>query len=184
MTDLELVEHIRTAVAEEFSKLGIAERVKQPIDNPFKRVEQILWNYPLFKGIVTEKQSQIDEVLESGIPSKSKSILEYSPHGGSSGGVVLEEETVESVVSALQADIVWVQQVIKRIDLALDTVRESPDFQMMWDYYIEGYDLETLATMYGMDRKTVASRKNKLVRQIAIQLFPKDTLDELVGGII
>lgn len=184
MTDLELVEHIRTAVSEEFNKLGIAERVKPTIDNPFKRVEQLLWNYHLFTGIIREKESQIADVLESGIPNKSKSILEYSPSGGGSSGVVLEEETVESVVSALQADIIWVQQVIKRIDLALDTVRESPDFQMMCDYYMGGYDLETLATKYCMDRKTVASRKNKLVRQIAIHLFPKETLDELVGGII
>lgn len=184
MTDLELIEHIRTAVSEEFGKLGIAERVKPTVDNPFKRVEQLLWNYHLFTGIITDKQNQIDEILVSGIPSKSKSILEYSPRGGGSSGVVLEEETVESVVSALQADIIWVQQVLKRIDLALDTVRDSADYQMMCDYYMGGHDLETLAIKYGMDRKTVASRKNKLVRQIAIHLFPKETLDELVGGII
>lgn len=184
MTDLELIEHIKTAVSEEFSKLGIADKIKTPVDNPFKRVEQLLWNYKLFTGIIEDKEQQIREVLESGIPNKSKSILEYSPRGGGISGITLEEETVESVVNALQADIVWVQQVIKRIDLALDTVRESPDFTMMCEYYMDGYDLETLATRYSMDRKTVASRKNKLVRQIAIQLFPKETLDELVGDII
>lgn len=175
---------VKEAVNEAFEQLGIGKKVKLTENSPFKRVEQILWNYTKFQGIVEEKEAQIREVLATGMIPKKTNPFEYNPSTNVVNGVTTDEETVEAVVNALQADIVWVQQVIARIDLALDTVRNSVDFDLLCDYYFGGMDLESLGLKYSMDRKTAARHKNALVRDISIQLFPKETLTDIVGDII
>ena len=152
MTDLKLLENINEAVAqcirEEFEKLGISERVKSNFENPFKRVEHILRNYKAFQDVIREKEHQIIEVVENGVPSKSGSIMEYHGDTGVVSGLKTEEETIEAVVYALNADIVWIQQVLKRVDLALDTVKDSPDYPLVEEYYFENRTRDYLAEKY------------------------------------
>lgn len=184
MNDLELLESIGKAVSdgikEEFERLGIAERVKNTLDNPFKRVEHLLRNYGAFQEVIAEKERQIMEVAENGVPTKSASIMQYQGNTGVVSGLKTEEETIEAVVVALNADIVWIQQVLKRVDLALNTVKDSPDYPMIMEYYFEGRTREYLAEKYGTSIPTVVKRKNKLVRQITLHLFPKDMIADLM----
>lgn len=184
MTDVQLIDSIGEAVTNgikaEFERLGIAEKVKSTFDNPFKRVEHILRNYGAFQAVIQEKEQQIIDVVENGVPSKSASIMEYHSHTGVVSSLKTEEETIEAVVDALNADIVWLRQVLKRVDLALETVKDSPDYPMLEEYYFECRTREYLAEKYGTSIPTVVKRKNKLVRQITLHLFPKDMIADLM----
>ena len=184
MTDAKLITEIKIAVDEAISKtfeqFGIGKTTKLTRIDPYKRMEQILYNYGEFQSIIEEKEKQIQEILENGLPERSKSILEYSPTGGAIEGIAIEEETVQSVVNALQEDIVWVKQVLERIDLALDAVENDTGYNILRAYYFDGYTIEECAKEYSINPRTVMSRKNKLVRRLAMTLFPKDMFYEMM----
>lgn len=180
MGNAQLIAEIKSAVHEEFEKHGIGTVNKITRVDPYKRMEQILYNYKTFSDIIVEKERQIKEILENGLPERSKSILEYSPTGGSIEGIAIEEETVQSVVNALQEDIVWVKQVLERIDLALDAVENDTGYNILRAYYFDGYTIEECAKEYSINPRTVMSRKNKLVRRLAMTLFPKDMFYEMM----
>lgn len=178
MTDVELLEQIRKIIKDELQATNELE--KQKVRNsPFKRAEQLLWNYELFEKIMKEKEVQKKEVLENGIPSKSKSILEYQEHGGVISDIVLEEETISEIIERLTSDIVWLQQAVSRIHLAIKAIESDENYPIFARYYFGGDTLDTIATDYCVDRKTIARRKNKLVQIMALHLFPKECLDEL-----
>lgn len=184
MTDAKLITEIKVAVDEAISKtfeqFGIGKTTKLTRIDPYKRMEQILYNYGEFQSIIEEKEKQIQEILENGLPERSKSILEYSPTGGAIESIAIEEETVQSVVRALQEDIVWVRQVLERIDLALETVCKHRDYMLVEDYYFGGMSRDELAGKYGLDPRTVMKRKNNLVKRLAMTLFPQEMFYEMM----
>lgn len=183
MTDKRLIEEIKNAVGETFESYGVNKTVKFTKIDPYKRMEQILYNYGEFDNIIREKEKQIEEVLANGLPQSSKSILEYHPTGGSIEGVNIEEETVQAVVRALQEDIVWVRQVLQRIEYALGTVENEVGYELLSDYYFDGLTIENLVEKYELNKNTVMSRKNKLVRKLAMILFPQDMFYEMIGDV-
>lgn len=184
MTDAKLITEIKVAVDEAISKtfeqFGIGKTTKLTRIDPYKRMEQILYNYGEFQSIIEEKEKQIQEILENGLPERSKSILEYSPSGGAIEGIAIEEETIQSVVNALQEDIVWVKQVLERIDLALDTVRNNTHYDILKEFYFDGKSLEELSEKYGVHTNTITYRKKNLVRRLAMTLFPKEMFYEMM----
>lgn len=183
MTDKRLIEEIKNAVGETFESYGVNKTVKFTKIDPYKRMEQILYNYGEFDNIIREKEKQIEEVLANGLPQSSKSILEYHPTGGSIEGISIEEETVQAVIRALQEDIVWVKQVLQRIEYALETVENESGYDLLTDYYFECMTLEKLSEKYQLDPRTITKRKNKLVRKLAMILFPQDMFYEMMGDV-
>ena len=184
MTDAKLITEIKVAVDEAISKtfeqFGIGKITKLTLIDPYKRMEQILYNYGEFQSIIEEKERQIQEILENGLPERSKSILEYSPTGGAIEGIAIEEETIQSVVNALQEDIVWVKQVLERIDLALKAVENDTGYSVLRAYYFDGHTIEDCANEFSFNPRTVMNRKNKLVRRLAMTLFPKEMFYEMM----
>lgn len=186
MTDSQLLEHIdnkiKAALRETFDSFGIAERIKTVSEqNTFKKVEQILWNYPLFKQIIWDKEEQIVEVQEHGLRTKSPSITEYSNCGGGTvQGLSTVQETVQGVVQSLVQDILWLTQTIEKIDLALDKVRESEHYDILESYYFRNESRDSLAARYGVDVKTISRRKSILVRTMAIYLFPQEVVTDIM----
>lgn len=169
------------AVNEAFNELGIENKVKT-IDsqNAFKKTEQILWNYPMFKDVIKSKVEQIEEIQEHGVQSKSKSILEY--HAGSSDikGLETTEENVQNAISSIVHDIEWLQSAIVKIENALEFVKYDACYDILERYYFNRENIADIAILYDVEPSTISKWKNKLVRKMSCHLFPKDVVGEML----
>lgn len=181
MTDTKLIELIDStvneAVTRAFNDLGIRNKIKTRDDiNVFKKTEQLLWNYYEFKLVIKAKYEQIEEIRRNGVPGKSKSILEYSPGGSTSEGLETTEEIVESAVNAVLEDIAYLENAVYKIDMALKTVTSEADFNIIRRFYFEKETLEAIGKDYGVSAQAIFKRKNKMIRKLALYLFPRDTV--------
>ena len=80
-------------------------KMEKPEKSAYQKTEQLLYAYNDFKRVVDERMQEIEELRKFGVPSKSGSIMEYSAHGGTPQGIVLEEESVEAAVRNVQASV-------------------------------------------------------------------------------
>ena len=184
MNDVELLSAISDIIKRDLSdtltEMGFGNRANNN-QSAFKKTEQLLWNYTRFHELIKNKEEQIQEVLDCGLRTKSKDICEYHCGGGTVQGITTVQDTVQEVVDAIQYDILWVRQCLERLELALDIVRKDPDYPIVEDYYFHGVTLNDLAVEYETTMPTIARRKNALVRQIALHLFPQDAISEMLN---
>lgn len=187
MNEAQFMEQIHSvvgsAIKDAFKELGIENKVKSAGINSFKKTEQVLWNYAAFHDLLKVKEDQIREVLENGIPEKSKSILEYQPSGNWSSGLETTDEQIAEIVQGIQDEIKWIEGVLYKIDTALNAIRSDPNYFLIERYYFKGERISDLANELKIDQPLLTMRKNKLVRQMAMHLFPKETIGEYVEGI-
>ena len=188
MTDTQLLELLGKVVDEtitrKFEELGVAQKVK-PISeqDAFKKTEQVLWNYPIMFQLIKDKEEQIAEIKANGLRTTSASITQFlgNSGGGTPEGLQTREEAIEGVVTGIRQDILWLCQTLERIDLALANIESDPDFGIIRDYYFKNIVRDEIALAIGVDVKTVSNRKNKLVRKLALHLFPRDVITEMLG---
>lgn len=179
MTDTELLESIREIIRDELTDLGLRKPPSETM-SAFKKTEQLLWHYEEFVELINNKREQIADIQRYGVPGKSKDITEYHGDGGFvQGGTV--QGTVQGAIDTLKTDIAFVQSCVDRINCALEAVKDMPDKDMVRDYYNLGYTGEELAQKYGTSVPTAFKRKNAVVRQIALYLFPEDAIKELIS---
>lgn len=184
MSDLELMEHLNNIVGntirEIFNEYGVKNKIKTNDMNAFKKTEQLLWNYDAFVNLIEVKKEQIAELQASGVPQKSKSITEFNPGGGYTGGFETPEEQADAVINHLMEDIKWIRAAIDKVDLAIATVKDDPDYPLVVRYYVEGERISDIAAEYGVEQPTISMRKNRLVRKMSMYLFPKEVIGELL----
>jgi hypothetical protein len=175
VTDNELLEAIRECVRAEFDNLMI--RSSEP--DAFQKTEQALRHYHDFRAVVNDKQIQIDEIREHGAPHTSRDIVLCVGEAPMESGTV--HGTSVEIIEALEEDIKYIQCCVDRIACAIDALEGNPDLPMVKDYYWFGYTGEELAAKYGTSIPTALKRKNAVVRQIALYLFPEDVIKELIS---
>lgn len=179
MTDVQLIEVIQQAIKNTLIDLGIEHKSKD-VYNTFKKTEQILWTYPSFQQVIVDKLEQIDEVKEHGVRTKSRSILEYTEGGNQEQGLKLTEDAINDVVQDLQNDLQWLYKTLGKIDLALNVIVDDIHYPILQDYYFKGVTRNELASEWNVDVKTISRWKNRLVRKMAMYLFPKEAGTELL----
>lgn len=184
MTDTKLLEQIsksvEAAIKDAFKELGIESKVKVDNQNAFKKTEQILWNYPMFKDVIQNKYEQIEEIKKYGVPTKSKSILEYQSGGSISQGLETTDEIISGAVNNIMEDINWLKNAIYKIDRALDSIKTDDTNNIIKRYYFDKESLNELAISLKVEASTVSKWKNKLVRKVSVYLFPKDVVSDLL----
>lgn len=185
MTDLQLLESISTTVdskiREVFTEYGIENKIKRSDDeSSFKKTEQLLWNYNEFKTVINSKYEQIEEIKRNGVPTKSKSILEYSNSGGGlPSGLTTTDEVVENAISGILEEISYLENAVYKIDSALTAIEDEPNSEIIDRYYFNKEKLEEIGESFGVSAQAVFKWKNKLVRKLAVYLFPKDSVEVL-----
>ena len=158
-----------------------ANRKVRPSDkSAFQKTEQLLFNYRNFKRIVEEKKQEIVELREHGVPQKSKSIVAYSPGSSVQSGVVLPDEAVESAVHSVECAISSTVQVIGMIDKAMAALKNDPYYEVLEMRYLEGRTLEDIGVHFNCDHSTISRNKNRLVRELAMRLFPDEVIGEYI----
>lgn len=184
----ELVELISTVVKETITQLGIAGSVgncgnTKPNANEktaYQKTEQLLYNYRGFKRIINERMEEIETIRMYGIPKRSGSIVEYSPHSGSVQGLVLEEESVENAIANVQASVQGTVQAIALIDKCMAQLRNDPYYAILEMRYFDGRTQEDIALEFGCSQVTISNNKNRLVRELSMRLFPNQAINEML----
>lgn len=148
----------------------------------YQKTEQLLYNYNGFKKIVLEKRKEIDDLRKYGVPKKDGSIVQYSPHtGGTVQGIVLEEESVENAVQNVERSVQGTVQVIAMIDKAMRSLKNDPYYNVLEMRYFEGRTLEDIASDMKCGTMTVSRNKSRLVKELAMRLFPDQVIDEYMS---
>ena len=149
--------------------------------NAYQKTEQLLFNYNGFVRIVEERKAEIESLRKYGVPQKSLSIVEYSPGGGTPRGLCMEEESVEAAIRAVEASVHDTVQVIALIDKCMASLASDPYYDILEMRYFEGRTQEDIADYYNCSQVTISKNKSRLVRELALKLFPDQVIKEMMG---
>lgn len=70
----------------------------------------------------------------------------------------------------------------KRVDRAMDAVRDDEYFGIISSRYFEGLTFEQISEIYDCKYQNISKKRAKLVKILAAELFPEDVLNELLEG--
>lgn len=147
----------------------------------YQKTEQLLYNYNGFKRIVAERLQEIEDIKRYGVPQKSAmSGGERVQNGNLPHGIVLPEESVENAVRTVQASVEGTVQAIALIDKCMAALKSDPYYRILELRYFEGRTQEDIALEYGVSQVTISNNKSRLVRELAMRIFPSQSIEEML----
>lgn len=181
---VELAKIVSTAVVEALKDNNIIGSAKatpaKSEKTAYQKTEQLLYNYMGFKRIVQEKMDEIADIRRYGVPQKSGGMGERVQGGNLPSGIVLPEESVENAVRSVQASVQGTVQVIAMIDKCMLALKNDPYYEILPMRYFEGRTLEDIGVYLGYDHSTISRNKNRLVKELAMRLFPDEVVHEFM----
>ncbi|MCR1952989.1 hypothetical protein NSA50_18475 [Clostridium sp. DSM 100503] len=169
----ETIDNKSTDIAERIiKKLSDSNKIKKDIPY-YKKVELLLYNYENLKEAVRQKEEDIKELEEFGLPEKSKSVVMYSSSRGNSQADRYAELKEKYKIEKLET-----QRDLKRIDNALDKIRDDKYFNIIqYKYLNDDKDKintdEELADKFKKERITIIRNKKRLINKLVTILFPE-----------
>lgn len=151
---------VGSEVFKEFKKY-IEDNKLDNKQNSYKKTESILYSYNSIKEAIKVKEDIILEILENGLPEKSKSIVLNI--GKSKSDI---EEIKQEYISTLKKEIAKNQGYIIMIDKSLETIREDEYFKALEDKYINKKSIDEIANIYKKNNATISRNINRLVNQL------------------
>lgn len=139
----------------------------------YKRVELLLYNYQNLKEAAKQKDEDIKYLNEYGLDENSKSIVIYS-----STSITSKEDRQVQLKEKYIREKGEILRNIKRIDNALDKIREDKYFKIIQLKYLnlEEEKIKTdeeLAEIFNRDRKTILRNRKRLINKLTTILFPE-----------
>ena len=107
--------------------------------------------------------------------------FEFVPHTNVPKGIVLPEESVEAAVHSVAKSVEGTVRVIKLIDDAMATLKNDPYYSILEMRYFEGRTQEDIAYYLRCSQKTISQNKSRLVRALAMRLFPDQVVNEIMN---
>lgn len=147
----------------------------------YQQTEQLLYNYNGFKRIVKERMQEIDDLRKYGVPGTCGAGGERVQNGGLPHGIVLPEESVESAVATVQRSVQSTVQVIALIDKCMAALKNDPYYPILEMRYFEGRTQEDIAVELNTTQKTISINKARLVKELAMRLFPDKVTAEMMS---
>jgi hypothetical protein len=145
--------------------------------NTYQKTEKILRSFPKLKSIIKQKQKQIKQLRQYGIPKKSKDVVNYGSITNTPD-IKLMEEQVEDRVKDIRATMRRTQKYIEVIENALVSINDDPYYDIIVMFYFEGKDIDVIAQYLEHDETTIRRHKSRLVNQVRLILFPDETVAE------
>ncbi|OOM70886.1 hypothetical protein [Clostridium sp. BL-8] len=164
--------------AMETAKAIVAElRVQNMIEKElgyYKRVELLLYNYENLKDEIKQKDEDTENIKQNGLPKSSGSIVIYQ----TSGGGISSEERYIQLIEKYKAEKLETQRDLRRIENALDKIREDKYFDIIQLKYLnlQKDKLETderIAERLEKDQSTVTRNRKRLMNKLITILFPE-----------
>ena len=187
---IEMADIVAKAVVIALKDTGVIGQTETPVHTThtvhkksdktaYQKTEQLLFNYLGFKKIVAERMQEIDDLRKYGVP-QSCAVKEYVDKGGIVGGIVLPEESVEAAVCRVQSSVHDTVQVISMIDKGMQSLKTDMYYEILPMRYFEGRTLEDIGVHFNCDHTTISRNKNRLVRELAMRLFPDEVVNEFM----
>ena len=175
---------VATAVVEVLEKkqlVGTASANPKTEKTAYQKTEQLLYNYNGFKRIIAESRVEIEELRAYGVPQKSSGAMgERVQSSRTVQGIVLEEESVENAVRNVEARVQGTVQAIVLIDKCMAALKNDPYYKILEMRYFEGRTQEDIALTFSCSQVTISNNKNRLVRELAMRLFPNQAIKEMM----
>jgi uncharacterized protein YktA (UPF0223 family) len=188
MNKIELKEVIAETVKETILALKsenfFNDTKKTPVTSKsaYAKTETLLYNYNGFKRIVQDKMQEIADLRKYGVPQKSSmSGGERVQSSRNVQGIVLQEESVEQAVRSVEASVQGTVAAINLIDKCMATLKRDPYYDVLEMRYFEGRTLEDIGVYFGCDHTTISRNKNRLVKELAMRIFPDDAISEMMN---
>ena len=144
-------------------------------DNSFKNVESLLYNYNKIKESIKDREEQIKDLKEYGLPEKSGSITSIVEN------VVHENKNdqIENAISSLNQNIYRTKVFIKYIDKVLKKFKDDPYYRIIKLKYFENKGIEYIAEEMQKDTSTISRNKSRLINEIKALLLPNELLSNI-----
>ena len=147
----------------------------------YQKTEQLLYNYRGFCRIIQESQQEIEDLRKYGVPGTCGGVKEYTNKGGMPQGLVLDEERVEAAVRNVQERVQGTVQAIALIDKSMAALKSDPYYRILEMRYFEGRTQEDIAIEFKCERTTIGRNKTRLVKELAMRLFPDQSMNEMLN---
>lgn len=167
-------ETVSTAIYE-LKRQGL---LKDNTKTPFQKTEQLLYNYDSFKKVIEEKQQEIEQIKEHGLPQKSKSITAFVG-GDGLRDIKSEMEAVSDRIAEIEKSIHVTQRFIDVVDNALNLIRDNAYYDIIPLKYFQGKTYEEIADHFDKDISTISRNRNKLINELKIKLFSDEVIHEI-----
>ena len=129
-----------------------------------------------------EKKQEIADLRKYGVPAKSAmSGGERVQTSRTVQGIVLPEDAVEDAVRTVQASVQDTVQAIALIDKNMAALKNDMYYDILPMRYFEGRTLEDIGVFFGVDHTTISRNKSRLVKELAMRLFPDEVAREMMN---
>ena len=159
------------------------DNVKKPKvveKSAYAKTEALLYSYNGFKRIVQERMREIEELRLYGVPQTCGAGGERVHNGNLPQGIVLPEESVENAVRTVEASVQGTVQVISLIDKCMAALKNDPYYAILEMRYFEGRTQEDIALELNCSQVTISNNKSRLVRELAMRIFPDQVISEFM----
>ena len=143
----------------------------------FQKTERLLYKYNDFQDAIAAKEEQISELNEWGLKHQSKSITKY---GAGSGEVKTEQERLDDKIESLENMIEDTRRYVRIIDKALERIKTDEFFPIIRMKYFDDLTQDDIGSRLHVDGSTISRNKNRLIRKLAVYLFPDESLTEIM----
>ena len=185
-SESKLKELVQLTVLETVKSLGLESANPKPKQDfnertAYQKTEQILYMYNKFKSIVEEAERTILEYQTHGVPQRSSTMGERVQTSRVQTGIVLPEESVEAAVRNVQHSVERTVRIVTMVEDGLKALQIDPWYEILPMLYFEGRTQEDIASHLHTTQKTISKQKTRLVRELALQMFPDQVIDELLS---
>lgn len=153
-------------------------RDKQIKRTPFKKTEELLYNYAAFMESIELKRQQIKTIKEYGCINKSKSVVKFDSTCSSLNIKDLDEKAEEQI-QELEYRINNIKKFINVIDDALAKIKTDPYYEIILLKYVKNNTYEEIAEKLDKDVSTISRNKNRLINKLKTFLFAEEVLQDI-----
>lgn len=183
---LDIAEAVAISVVDALKREGIVGNGGKPRaaineKSAYSKTEALLYNYMGFCKIVDERRKEIADIRKFGVPQSCGAVGERVQGGNVPHGIVLPEESVESAVHRIECAIEGTVHAIALIDKCMAALKNDPYYRILEMRYFEGRTQEDIAMEYGVSQVTISNNKSRLVRELAMRIFPNQVIDEMLS---
>ena len=133
----------------------------------YKATERRLYALPILRKKIIDDENQLADLLEHGMPERSKSIVRFSR----SGCRLTPEEMLEAVIRDLEATIASDEHEIETLERALEHIKDDPFYFAVEGKYFLDYDDDDVALELKCGTTQLWKQRGRLVRAIAVLLY-------------
>lgn len=148
----------------------------------FEKTEKLLFNYDNYKVAIRNKEEAIKEIRLYGQREKGAAFVTFEKNNH-----YVQKKTDEEVIENIENSKRLTKLLIKQIDISLKIIEKKYGnyYDILKYCYLksekERQTIENVALDLDIDPSTAYRKRNKMINELAILLFPDEAIEEIFG---